>query len=184
MLSLSSPIGHQFHYTFPITQPSHYMLHITHHSSNLNYLKLTSWNNSLMGRYLIFKVQLSWIIMLYKIPAHRKYLALLYMCDSGVLILYHEFKSISFVLSIPWVHVYTMIPCLYHWSMSIPGDLSNYNSHCPYHEPRNTIFRIAEIKITGIQKYKLQEYQTTNYRNTDYRNTKNINNNYKNTEKN
>ena len=28
--------------------------------------------------------------------------------------------SIPLVLSIPWLHVYSMIPCLYHKSMSIP----------------------------------------------------------------
>ena len=92
-----------------------------------------------------------------KDPAYGQQLALLYVCDSGVPILYHEFKSKPLVLSIPWVHVYTMIPCLCHEFMSIPWVLSNNEIHFPYNESRKTIIKSAEIQTTGIQKYILQE---------------------------
>jgi hypothetical protein len=36
-----------------------------------------------------------------KKSAYRQHLALLYLCDSGVPILYNKFKSIPWVLSIP-----------------------------------------------------------------------------------
>ena len=53
------------------------------------------------------------------------YLGLLYVCDSGVPILYHEFKSLLWVFSIPWDHVYNMSPCQYHESMSKAWVLAN-----------------------------------------------------------
>ena len=58
-------------------------------------------------------------VLLYK-NRSRIRATLLYMCDSGVPILYHEPKSIPWVFSIIWVPVYTMSPCQYHESMSIP----------------------------------------------------------------
>ena len=45
---------------------------------------------------------------------------LLYVCDSRVPILYHESKSIPWVLSVPWLNIYIMSPCQYHESMFIP----------------------------------------------------------------
>ena len=56
----------------------------------------------------------------FKNAAHGQHLALLHVCDLGLPILYHESKSIPWLLPIPWVHVYTMSPCQYHESKSIP----------------------------------------------------------------
>ena len=68
-----------------------------------------------------------------KNPAYRQHSALSYMSDSREPILYHESKSIPWVLvytmspslyyefqSIPWVLLYIMYPILYHESKSIP----------------------------------------------------------------
>ena len=63
-----------------------------------------------------------------------KHLVLLYVCDSGVPILYHESESIPWVLSIPWIHVYTMSPLLYQESMSIPRVHVYTIRPCLYHE--------------------------------------------------
>ena len=46
-----------------------------------------------------------------KNPAYGQHSALLYVCDSGLEILYHESKSIPWVLSITRVHVYTISAC-------------------------------------------------------------------------
>ena len=140
--------------------------------------------------------------------AYRQHSAL--SCDSGVPILYHESKSIPWVLSISRVLVYTMSPCQYHDFMSIPWVLVNSKRYLKVQEvpsgligtlwsnrylkvqkvpkgprgaqrskrylkvqevpkgPRgNTMFRSAEIHITGMQKYKLKKYQNINYRNTE-----------------
>ena len=80
-------------------------------------------------------------------PAYRQNLALTYVCDTGEPILNHEFKPIPLVLSIPWVHVYTMIRYLYHESISIPWFRSNNKSHCPYHESKNLYYGITEIPV-------------------------------------
>ena len=48
-----------------------------------------------------------------KNPPYRQHMALLYMSDSRVSILYHEFKSLT------WFQVFTMSPSLYHRSKSI-----------------------------------------------------------------
>ena len=58
-------------------------------------------------------------------PAYGQHLTLSYVCDSRIPILNHESKSIPWVLSIPWVHVYSMSTCQYHESMSIPWVLVN-----------------------------------------------------------
>ena len=63
--------------------------------------------------------------------------------------LYHE------SMSIPWVHVYMMSPCQFHTSMSIPLVRSNYMSQCIYHESRNSNYRnkhIKEIQISEMLK--------------------------------
>ena len=54
------------------------------------------------------------------------------VCNQGVPILYHESESIP--ISISWVHVYTMSPCLYHESLSIPWVHIYTMSPCLYHE--------------------------------------------------
>ena len=59
-------------------------------------------------------------------PSHRC------VIQAGEPIIYHESKSIPLLLSIPWVHVYTMSPFLYHESMSITWVLSNNKSHCHF----------------------------------------------------
>ena len=107
-----------------------------------------------------------------KNPAYGQHWTLSYMWDSGVLILYHESKSIPWVLSVPLVHINNMSPCQYQGSMSIPWVLANNMSQCLYHKSinsnyrntnhklqknwitnyRNRIIIIAEIQITGIQK--------------------------------
>ena len=58
--------------------------------------------------------------------AYGQHSALSNMCDSGAPILYHETKSIPWVLSIPWVHVYTMSPCQYHIYTMCPCKLHDY----------------------------------------------------------
>ena len=61
-----------------------------------------------------------------KNSAYGQHSALSYVYDSGVPKLYHKSESNHGFcqyyesMSIPWVHVYTMSPCLYHESMSIP----------------------------------------------------------------
>ena len=100
---------------------------------------------------------------LQKNPVYGQHSALSYICDEGVYILYHESESVPWVLSIPWVQIYTLTPCvaiytmsacLYHESMSIPWVhvrpcqfyasisiiwvLANNMSQCLYHESRNT----------------------------------------------
>ena len=57
--------------------------------------------------------------------AYGQHSALLYLCDSGVPILYHESKSIPWVLSISWIYIYTMSPCQYHESMYLSWVLAN-----------------------------------------------------------
>ena len=67
-------------------------------------------------------------------PAYGQHTALSYVCDLGVPILNHESESIPWVFSIPWVHVYTMIPCIYHESMSTPWGNVYTTSPCLYHK--------------------------------------------------
>ena len=74
-----------------------------------------------------------------------KHFALLYVCDSRVPILYHVSKSIPWVLSIPWVHVYTMSLCqyhesMYHESMSIPWVHVYTMSPCLYYESMSILW--------------------------------------------
>ena len=52
----------------------------------------------------------------------------------GLTILCHESKVLPLVLSIPWVHVYTISPCLYHESMSLPWVHVYTMSPCLYIE--------------------------------------------------
>ena len=74
-----------------------------------------------------------------KNPAYKQHLALLYVCDSGLPLLYHESKSKPLVLSITWV-------------------LSNSNYE--YHEPRffnniKTIFFLNKnIVFKRVKKTK------------------------------
>ena len=80
------------------------------------------------------------------------------------------FRKSVWVLSIRWVHVYTMTLCLYHESVSIPWVHVYTISPCLYHEfqkYRNTNYRNTEIQITDIDKYKLQKYRNTNERCTE-----------------
>ena len=58
-------------------------------------------------------------------PTYKQHSDLSYVCDSGGLILYHQSKSIPWVLSIPWVHVNKSCPWHYHESISIPQVLAN-----------------------------------------------------------
>ena len=60
-----------------------------------------------------------------KNPAHGQHSALSYVWDSGVSILYHEYKSILWVLPIPWIYIYIISPCQYHESMSILWVVAN-----------------------------------------------------------
>ena len=121
-----------------------------------------------------------------KNPAYGQHSALSYVWDSGVPILCHVSKSIPWVLSITWVHAYTMRLCQYHEALSIPW-VHVYTMSSPlYHESRSsnkipkiiystvknyrffccclniTILRNTEKQITGIQKHKLHIYQNTN----------------------
>ena len=64
--------------------------------------------------------------------------------------LYHE------SMLIPWVHVYTIRPCLYH-----------------------TKNKLQRQKFAKIQKYKLEKYWDTINRNTKIQGTEYINTNYK-----
>ena len=128
-----------------------------------------------------------------KNPAYGQHWTLANLCDSGILILYHESKSIPWVLSIPWVYIYTMSLCLYQESMSITRVHINIISPCPYHRSMskpvlvnsmhpclyNESFPIIwvnvytmsqEIQITEInklQKYKFKKYSNISYRNTE-----------------
>ena len=118
-------------------------------------------------------------------PPYGQHSAHLYVCDKWVPILFHD--SITWVLSISWVHVYTMSPCLYHRSMSITGVLVSSMHQRLYHESLAIIwvivynmsqkFKLQKIhQITGklfleIQTYNLQEYRNTNYKVHKYRNT-------------
>ena len=124
-----------------------------------------------------------------KNSAYWQHLALWYMCDSGVHILYHEYKSIPLVLSILWVHFYTISSCLFHESMSIPWVYVYTKSPYLYHEYfpkrrfivntmspelqklfyrntnyRNTKIQITEMKITEKLKFISQKHRTTNYK--------------------
>ena len=94
----------------------------------------------------------------------------------GLPILYHESKSIPLVLSIPWVQVYTMSPCLYHDSMFIPLVHVYTMSPWKFHESMSIPWVLAnnmiqclylEIQITEIKKYKLQIYRNTIFRNSE-----------------
>ena len=117
------------------------------------------------------------------------------MCDEGVSILYHESKSVPWVFSIPWVHiytltpfvyhellfipwvsVYTMSPCLYHESMCIPWVLVNSIHLFLYHNSLpitwvNVYNMSPEIQknkkrfLLLLCKYNFQKYINTNYRN-------------------
>ena len=118
------------------------------------------------------------------------------MCDEGVSILYHESESVPWVLSIPWVHIYTMTPCVYHESLFIPWVHVYTMSPCLYHESMcipwvlvnsmhlflyhkslpitwvNVYTMSPEIQITKrflllLQKYNFQKYRDTNYRNKE-----------------
>ena len=110
----------------------------------------------------------------------------MYVCDSGVPILYHESKSILWVLSIPWIYIYTISfckyheslpkprahvntigPCLYHESMPIPWVLVNSMNQCPY---------LESFPIIGVNVYTMSpETQITEIiklHNTKFSNTK------------
>ena len=73
----------------------------------------------------------------------------------GLTILYHESKSIPFVLSIPWVHGYrhvsTMSPCLYHESMSVIWVHVYTMSPCLYNE---------FMSIPGVHVYTMSQCLT------------------------
>ena len=80
---------------------------------------------------------------------------ILYVCDSWVPIVYHESKSIPCVLLIPWFHVYTMSPCQYTESMSIPWVhkfqlYKSKNTSCRKNWFTNS--RNKRIKFTEIHK--------------------------------
>ena len=131
------------------------------------------------------------------------------MCNSGVPILYHESKSIPWVLSIPWVyiytmspwqyHVYTMSPCPYQEFMSIPWVLVNSMHPYQYHESFliiwvNVFTMSKEIQITEINKlffffkyinrnYRIQKQKLQKYKLQKHRNTNDRNTEIKITEK-
>ena len=103
--------------------------------------------------------------------------------------LYCESESVLLVLSIPWVHVYTMTQCLNHGSLSIPWSNVYTMSPCVYHESlfiqfihvysiarrrknNNTNLRDTVIQITGIQKCKLHINRNTSCKNTEIQMTK------------
>ena len=86
---------------------------------------------------------------------------------------YHESMSIPWVhvyamgpclyhkyMSIPWVNVYTISPYLCHESMYIPWVVVNITCPCSYHDSwpitwPNVYTISPEISITDIQKSKL-----------------------------
>ena len=103
-------------------------------------------------------------------------------------------ESIPLVSSIPWVHEYTMSPCLYHDSMSITWvhvytmSPSLYHEHlsipcvhvytmspCQYRESMSITrnYWYPKIHVTEIQKYKWQKYKLQKYKTQNYRNTNN-----------
>ena len=80
-------------------------------------------------------------------------LGLFYMCNSGVpthtksLSQYHWYCQYRESMSMPWVHFYTMRPCLNHTKYQIERIFF-----------RNTNIRNTEIQFREIPKYKLQKY--------------------------
>ena len=67
-------------------------------------------------------------------------------------ILYHASKSTPWVLSIPWVHVYTMRLCQYHEALSIPWVHVYTMSLSLYHESRSSNYRNTKKNITVKRK--------------------------------
>ena len=86
-------------------------------------LMVYTWNHCIESVILIIQVQDGRVLPVCnwrrKNSAYGQHSALSYVCDSGAPIWYHESKSIPSVLSIPWVHVYTMSPCQFHEPLSI-----------------------------------------------------------------
>ena len=61
----------------------------------------------------------------------------MYECGSRVLILYHELKSIPWVMSIPWSLANTRSLCLHHDSFSLPRVQVDCMIPSLYHEPKS-----------------------------------------------
>ena len=94
------------------------------------------------------------------------------MCDEGLYILYHESKSVPWVLSIPWVHIYTMTPCVYHELLFIPSVHIDTMSPCLYHKsmwipwglfnPMHLFLYHESLPITWVNVYNMSpEIQIT-----------------------
>ena len=111
-----------------------------------------------------------------KNPAYGQHLALLYVSDSGVPMLYPcvYVNTMGMVnsmsqcpynesLSITWVHAYTMSPCLYHKSKS-----SNYrNTKKTYNCKKLNILIHIFSPTRFYKKSNFQKYGNWNYRNTE-----------------
>ena len=110
-------------------------LKFTHYFLSMN----PPWKNIWSGKFLPIQtrsMEIFHFFCLWKNSAYGQNSSLLYVCDLEVPILYH--KS----MSIPWVYVYTMSPCLvhtmspyiYHESTSIPWVNIYTVSPCLYHD--------------------------------------------------
>ena len=60
-------------------------------------------------------------------------------------------EYIPWVLSIPWVHIHTITPCVYHESLVIPWVRVNTMSPCLYHEslsiPRVLVYTMSPCQF-------------------------------------
>ena len=130
-------------------------------TTNHFYIKFVFTNPSVAIDSFVFIIKIKYINEKFRL---RQQLALSYVFDSGVPMLYPESKSIPLVLSLPWVHIYSMSPCLYHVSMSIPWVHVSTISPCLYHKSMSiqwvNVYTIIpyiyheSLPIPWVQKFK------------------------------